>query len=343
MNNPQVLVYPSDQSASGLYRMSWPGQAVYNKGKPVSVMPRPPQIVVDNYGKIQGISVGNYNVTVFQRPASQQFSEVIPLLQEQGVKVVLDLDDSLSTIHPRNAAFKTYDPRESHNRNFMHAARACELADLVTVTTSALAKEYGGHGRVIVIPNHIPESYLKISRPSNETPIIGWAGYTNTHIDDLRATHGIINQVLVDTGAKFAAFGDEKIFTDLGIRNKFPHEHWGFTNLPDYPKTLVGMDIGLVPLQKSKFNEAKSSLKMLEMASLGVVPVASPTPDNIRLHEMGIGLIADKPKEWYDQVKALVLDYEMRNEMSKKCREVATNLTIEGNWELWWSTWSSVV
>lgn len=342
--DPHILVFPSDGTGCGVYRMAWPGNVVATAGKPVNVLPRPPQIAIDNQGQVRGaLNLGTAKAIVLQRPGSYQVSQLIPILQEKGVKVIIDMDDSLSTIHPRNAAFKFYDPRFNHKTNWMHAAKACELADWVTVTTESLAEEYGKHGRVSVIPNHIPESYLKIQRPLNEVPVVGWAGWTNTHIDDLRVTSGMINQLLVETGAKFAALGDENIFRDLGIRRQPPHEHWGFTSIPDYPDRLVGMDIGLVPLQKSKFNECKSWLKGLEYASLGIVPVVSPTPDNMKLVELGGAIVAEKPKDWYDRVKELIVDNEYRQEMSKQVREVASNLTIEGNWEKWWDVWSSVV
>lgn len=321
--------------------MLWPGNAVKTAGKkPVTVMPRPPQIVVDPAGNLRGISTGNASIVVFQRPGSYQFTQAIPILQKQGIRVVIDIDDSFSTIHPRNVAFKYYDPRVNHDTNYMHIARSCELADMVTVTTDALAEEYGKHGRVTVIPNHIPESYLQISKPVNEVPIITWAGWTSTHIDDLLVTRGIINQVLIDTDAKFAAFGDVKIFTDLGIRNRPPNELWGFSNITEYPKRLAKADIGLVPLRKGQFNNCKSWLKGLEYAAVGVIPVMSPTPDNLKLHELGIGLIADKPKEWYDQVKLLVQDPDMRKEMSEQGRKVSSEWTIEGNWNKWFEAWS---
>lgn len=340
-NPPHIVIYPSDGSGSGMYRMTWPGKAVLDSGKPVTVLPRSPQITIDKTGKVHGINVGSATAVVFQRPGSYQFTQVIPLLQEWGIKVIIDMDDSLSTIHPRNAAFRSYDPRVSHNMNWMHVARACEIADLVTVTTDALAAEYGKHGRVSVIPNHVPESYLKVQRPSNEVPVVGWAGWTNTHVDDLIVTHGMINQVLVDTGAKFAAFGDTNIFRDLQVRYQPPHENWGFTNIPEYPKRLVGFDIGLVPLRKSVFNECKSWLKGMEYASLGIVPVVTPTGDYQNLIDLGAAVPASTPKEWYDRVKELIVDNDYRLEMSKKVREIAAEWTIEGNTHKWWEAWSA--
>lgn len=341
MSEKHTLVYPSDGTGSGLYRMTWPGKAATAAGKPVNVLPRSPQIVVDREGKIHGINVGSGKVVVFQRAASAQYAQVIPILQSQGIKVVIDMDDSLSTIHPRNVAFKSYDPRLSHQMNWMHAATACNLADLVTVTTAALAEEYGAHGRVEIIPNHIPESYLTVQRRVNEVPVVGWAGWTNTHVDDLQVTRGMVNQALTETGAKFAAFGDDRIFNDLAIRNRPPHEHWGFTNINEYPARLAGMDIGIVPLQKSKFNECKSWLKGLEMASLGIVPVVTPIGDQMNLVDLGIALPAENPKQWYNTIKELILDNDMRNELSDKCRKVASEWTIEGNVSKWWNAWNA--
>ena len=335
-----TLVYPNDGTGSGVYRLAWPGKAVAATGKPVNVLPRP-KILTDDHGDVHGINVGSAKVVVFQRPASYQYTQVIPILQEQGIKVIIDMDDSLSTIHPRNIAFKTYDPRVNHKMNWMHAARSCEMADLVTVTTKALAEEYGSHGRVRIIPNHVPESYLKIPRLENEIPIITWAGWTGTHIDDLFVTRGMINQVLSETNSKFAAFGDEKIFFDLGIRNRPPNEYWGFSNISEYAPKLARADIGLVPLQKSPFNIAKSWLKSLEYASLGIVPVVTPIGDQQNLIDLGIALPASTPKEWYTVCKELVLNHDMRRELSDKCRQVASEWTIEGNTSKWIEAWEN--
>lgn len=342
-----VLVFPSDGSGCGMYRLIWPGHAVYNSGNPVNIMNRAPNLDVQD-GVIKGISIGTATAVVFQRPASYQMPQVIPILQDMGVKVIIDMDDSLSKIDPRNAAYRTYDPRVNHNRNWNHAARSCELADMVTVTTDALAEEYGSHGRVTVIPNHVPESYLKIERPENKYPIVGWAGYTGTHIGDLGVTNGAINMALDGTKAVFVAFGDMAIFSQLKIPVKDPYLFWSFGSIQDYPTRLANFDIGLVPLKMSDFNAGKSWLKCLEYASLGIVPVASPTPDNLLFAELGGCIIAEKPEDWYYKVRELILDNDMRLEMSKKVREVAADWTIEGigsdgslNSDKWWRAWSS--
>lgn len=340
---PHVVLYPSDTKGCGMYRMFWPGAAIKNSGKPVTIRNRSPEIVVDkSTRKILGINVGDADVVVMQRPGSKQIQEIVPILHEQGKKIIFDMDDSLSLIHPRNPFYKDYDPRVNLNRNWMHIATACRMADHLTVTTKALADEYGKHGRVSIVPNHIPESYLKIQRTFNDIPVVGWAGWTKTHVDDLRVTKGMINKAVVEAKGKFVGFGDTDIFMQLGVRNRYPNENWAFTSVDDYPKRLVGFDIGLVPLQDNPFNLAKSWLKGLEYASLGIVPVVTPIGDYKNLIDIGAAIPASSPKEWYNVVRELILDNDMRLELSTRVRKIASEWTIEGNYEKWWDAWSLV-
>lgn len=334
-----VLCLPSDSSGSGFYRITWPAQSCMAAGKPILIQQRMPKIVVDNKGTVKDINVGNYKVVVIQRPGSYQIPQVIELLQSRGVSVCIDMDDSMSKIDPRNPVYKSYDPRINHRRNWANVAKSCELANLVTCTTEALAEEYGSHGRVKIIKNHIPSRYLDIPRPNNKNPIVTWAGWTLTHPGDLSVTHGMINQVIVETGAAFMAFGDLNIFNDLQIRHNPPNFHRNFEEIHRYPDTLAMADIGIAPLKMSPFNDCKSFLKVLEYASLGIVPVASPNPDNLLFAESGGCIIAEKPGDWYKEVKDLILNNDKRMELSKRVREVASQFVIEEKWALWYNAW----
>lgn len=334
-----VLVLPSDSRACGIYRLVLPAEACMAAGKPVLIQTIMPKIAVDKDNNVEGINIGNYQVVVVQRPGSYQIPQVIDIFHENGIRVIVDMDDSMSKIDPRNPVFKHYDPRINHKRNWMHVATSCEKADLVTCTTEALAEEYGSHGRVKIIKNHIPKRYLDIPRSENEIPIVTWAGWTVTHPDDLLVTGGMVNEALVETKARFMAFGDLNIFTDLKILHNPPNFHCNFENLNTYPTVLSQADIGIVPLKTSSFNDCKSWLKTLEYASLGIVPIASPTPDNLLFAELGGCIIARSPEDWKREISELVLDNDKRAEMSKKVREVASRFVIEENWEQWWKAW----
>jgi O-antigen biosynthesis protein len=339
-----VGAFPSDQTGCGYNRIIWPAKSCLAKGNLITIKQSPPKIALDPHGNLRGADLGgNFNLIVIQRPASYQIPQLIDLCHDNGVGVIIDMDDSLSKIDLRNPSHKVYDPAKSHSKNYLHAALACEKADLVTVTTEALAEEYGSHGRVRVIKNHVPAHYLTIPRQENPVPIVTWAGWTLNHPGDLNVTAGAINQAVVEAGGAFMGFGDLEIFRHLQVRLKAPNFHQGFSQILDYPKDLVKADIGIVPLKKSAFNDGKSWLKAMEYASLGIVPVCSPTPDNLLLAELGGCIIAEKPKDWLREVKNLIQDNDRRAELSKQVREVASDWTYEGNPDKWWDAWTSVV
>ncbi len=82
-------------------------------------------------------------------------------------------------------------------------------ADLVTVTTPALAERYGSHGRVKVLPNLVPASYFDIPThaPRKVSPTVGWTGSVVTHVGDLDVMGGVIPGVLAETGLGARARG----------------------------------------------------------------------------------------------------------------------------------------
>lgn len=336
-----VTVCPSDTAGCGSYRLIWPAEALQKEGKEIRITKRP-RILVDrgNPPAVKDVFIPDTDVMVFQRPGSYQIAQIIPILQDQGIKVVIDMDDDLSCIHPKNPAHKYYDPTHSPNRNWQWAAKACEMADLVTVTTPALAERYGNHGQVAVLPNCVPARYTRLSVPPNDGITVGWAGYVGTHPEDLQITHGAINEAVVSQGARFYALGDKNALTNLGIRNRYPHTWLEAVALSNFPEFVSQLDIGIVPLARTPFNAAKSWLKGLEYAALGVAPVVSPTPDNMRLVEAGAAYVARSPKGWLDAVKTLIRNEEERVSLAKRAREFAADWTIEANTWRWWEAWS---
>lgn len=107
---------------------------------------------------------------------------------------------------------------------------------------------------------------------------------------------------------------------------------------------MVGDDSdAAVPLDDIAFNRAKSALKLMEFSALGVPCVASPTPDNVRMHAEGCGLLAEKPKHWTAQIRRLLTDDTYRAEIGACSREAMRRWTIEGNADRWWNAWQSTL
>ena len=110
-----------------------------------------------------------------------------------------------------------------------------------------------------------------------------------------------------------------------------------------YPYRLAELAIGIVPLADNPFNDGKSALKMSQFAALGVPVIASPTPDNLRLHGLGIGLIAHSPVDWRRCLELLIADAGARAELADRGRQIMATQTYESQADRWWGAWTSVI
>lgn len=340
----KVLVHPADDGACGRYRLRWPAEALIAQGHDVHLRPDHTyysDAVETHFGyEILGLrDAVDADVVVIQRPLSRERFNLVKAIQAQGVAVVVEIDDDFHSIHMRNPAWKASNPLHDPEMNRDWLMRSCERADLVTVTTPALAQRYGGHGRVAVLPNFAPESYTKIVRPEHDDLVVGWSGSVATHPDDLQATGGVLQGVLDAAGARFEVVG-----TGVGVAKALGFHveprATGWVGIEDYPYAMAGFDVGIVPLAPREFNDAKSCLKGLEMAALGVPFVASPAADYRRLARAGLGFLAPTATEWTGHLVELLGDAARFRDYSSTWRaEVVEHYTIEANAWRWLEAW----
>jgi O-antigen biosynthesis protein len=339
----RVRVYPADEGGCGFYRMTEPARVLAAQGHDVAI-----GTTFDIEGVVQsnGLRVPKRvifdeptpDVVVLQRVTSAEVCEAIPVMQRQGVTVAVEIDDDLASIpkgHPylRDTSILG---DSVHNRRWMR--RAAERADLVTCSTPALGRRYGG----TVIRNAIPASWLDLPAPTldPEAPVFGWTGSTATHVDDLRVTGGAVARTLTRSGGSFRVVGTGVgVPEQLGFREGQTIEASGWQDLELYPHAYGAIQVGIVPLRPNRFNAAKSWLKGLEAAALGVPFVASPSLEYAALHALGVGRLAHTPYEWGTELIALT-DPDVWSEASAKGRIVAAQHTIEGRAHQWWDAWT---
>ena len=283
------------------------------------------------------------DIVVINRPAKRWWVEVIPLLQQAGVRVVIDLDDRLDAIDDGNVARSTFDPKgpRGHWLNYEFLAESCKLADLVVASTPSIAGRFG-FGHAVVLPNLVPERYLSI-RPVDRLPAsFGWTGTVDTHPRDLQEAADGLQRVLDATAWGFHVVGTGKGVRDaLGLSEAVTASGW--VPFDEYPHEMARITVGIVPLADTVFNRGKSALKMSEMAALCVPVVASPTPDNVRLNKLGIGRIANSPGQWRKHLRALAMNPGYREDMGQHGREVMAGQTYERLAERWWDAWATTL
>jgi len=341
----KVIVYPADSAGCGHFRLIWPGERLAELGYDVTVLgpgKRDIKIKMDGQRVVDVVDVDPDAVYVFQRLTHYRMAEAVALIRSHGAAVVVDVDDDLSSIHPKNPAYDIYHP---HRGDPMHSwrnlAHACQNATLVTVSTPGLLGVYAKHGRGHVLYNHLPDPYFET--PHEDSDRIGWPASLHSHPDDPSAVGGAVArlcgperpfQVVSDTAGVGEAFSLSAGV--VGVSEPINVQQW-----PGRVAELVG--IGIAPLADTRFNDCKSWLKPLEMSALGIPWVASPSPEYMRLIGRGgppdIGAVAGTPRRWHRELSRLVGSRSLRLERAARARAVAETLKIRDNAWRWLEAW----
>lgn len=340
----KVYVYPADTQGCGYVRLIWAANHLRATGHAVEIIPPSAETGIEGdiderTDQIVNVRIPkDADVLVFQRVLLKYVADALPHIRRSGRAVVVDMDDDLTTVDPANPAFIAMHPVHARDpkRHWGHAGRACEAATLVTVSTPQLLQVYARHGRGRVIENCVPSGFLGLEHIDSD--VIGWGGSLHSHPRDLQVVGSSIAQ-LTRAGHEFAVVGPGAgIRTALGLETE-PHAT-GPVDIRDWPVMLSQtLGIGITPLADTLFNRSKSWLKPLEMMAVGVPWVASPRAEYARLHRMhpGVGMLAERPKDWLRLLRRLATDDALRADMSAAGRAAAAEHTVERAyaWRLW--------
>ena len=104
----------------------------------------------------------------------------------------------------------------------------------------------------------------------------------------------------------------------MGRVDRLPIQPWR-----RLPEILATIDINLAPLEPDNpFTNAKSCVKYLEAALVGVPTIASPRPDFARTIENGVnGLLAEGAQQWSESVRGLVESERLRRKLGQAASE----------------------
>jgi glycosyltransferase involved in cell wall biosynthesis len=334
----RVALFPSDDSGCGWYRLLFAGHELMKQGHDIVVNPPEMGFYRDPDGGPSRLFL-DADVAVVQRTVRDTAVAFVQSLKDHGHRVIVDVDDDLDALHDGHPYIGTLNSEGRAPQN-LHAV--CELADLVTATTQPLLDRYARHGRGVVLPNLIPANYLHMKPRRKGKPRVGWTGRPISHIGDTSVLGNAVAKAVVEHDAMFAAWGQssERAFQELRIPTGRRVVVPARPLRSGFPSSVAELSVGLVPLLDTPFNRAKSWLKGIESASLGVPFVASPLPEYVKLHEMGAGLLADSPQEWYDALSLMLAEPEYRDALAARGREAVQGLTYEAHAGRWWDAWT---
>lgn len=203
--------------------------------------------------------------------------------------------------------------------------------DRVTTTTPALAESVRFLNRdVRILPNMLPDEMWPVpAKREHRAVVIGWAG-SPTHHEDIRLLAGVVETVVMRH--------PEVSFAFVGMKPPF-NEHRRIVSLPPvatdgYAALISRFDIGLAPVVQTRFNAAKSDLKYLEYAAVGIPTIASAGPTYASLEHGVTGYRAGSPAEWLKAIEKL-LDRPRREMMGAAARTYAESRFMSANVRLW--------
>jgi hypothetical protein len=343
----KIYVLPADAYGCGHYRIIWPADVLRKQGFDVTIMPPNEKSGFlarvgekeDGSQRLLGIKVPeDADVIVLQRPAHPLQPQMVEMMRQNGIAVVIDMDDDMSTLHPHNIAYHVYRHSSASPLSWKWAEESCKRATLITTTTRALQRRYAPHGRGIIIDNYLPEACLDFPKPM--TGCFGWAGTTKSHPNDLQVT-GRAVQELIDDGLPFRVVGGRsQVQACLSLRDA--PEVTGSVELNRWVATIAETyDVGMIPLASTAFNTAKSCLKGKEHMAVGVPFVYSPREEYRRLNrESGCGLAADRPKDWASQLRRLLTDEVLWKEQSEAGKTYMQDQTYQKQAWRWMEAWT---
>ena len=234
-----------------------------------------------------------------------------------GISLLYDLDDDLIDVPPDHPDAELLRARAAPVERMIRRASA------VWVSTPALRERLARlRNDTLVVPNGLDErlwSNAPPPRPAPAGPVRVLCMGTATHDRDL----ALIGPALARICAEFG----ERVSVDIvGVTsrgdlppgvNRLDVPSAATVSYPAFVNWITrrnGWDIGLAPLTETAFNRAKSAIKALDYAALGMPTLASdigPYRGSIADGPGGL-LVPNTPEAWYAAISRLVRNPGLR-------------------------------
>ena len=256
---------------------------------------------------------------------------LVEAARREDIPLVYDIDDYLFDpwVMPYVEAFRSMRPGDALGAiNLL--GKCLHHCPYFTGSTHYLAEKAATLGKnSFVIHNGINETQIQLSRlaleqraasPSDGVVRIGYFSGTRTHQADFRIVYPVLMALLRDEpNVRLVVVGDLDLGEFPGLAPFADHiDLLPLCNWRELPDKIARIDINLIPLEITPFNEGKSNLKYFEAGLLKVPSIASPTGILRESITHGHnGLLARTTEEWYDGLKELVARPDWREHMGR--------------------------
>lgn len=237
--------------------------------------------------------------------------------------------------------------RLERNKLSLHTLKLC---DGVTVSTQRLRTIVSTltDAPIAVVPNLIDLAWFRAVQAEAVRVVkgltIGWAG-TKRQDADLEALGAAWERIArCYPKVKFVIAGH----VSPVIAERVPADRLTiipYLPLDSYPLGLVNIDIGCASVANTRFNRAKSIIKVLEYGSRGkTAVVATPTLYREVIRDNDTGYLAETADEWEAALSRLVEDGRLRRALARRLgRVVERNYSLQLHATRWLSAWQGLL
>nr|WP_294508374.1 glycosyltransferase [uncultured Rhodopila sp.] len=276
----------------------------------------------------------SHNVVIFYRvPAFENALRCMREAEDLGLPHYFELDDLIFDLDDYAANPNLIGLDQPTAKALFDGAtlyrQALQRCKNVIASTPYLAErmQCAGGGASACIENALDTETLRVAaeargRPEDGQVRILYGSGTRTHDADFAFVAAALKRVAGEhRNVQIVLVGElspPKSLLELDARL----EQLPACPYPEYLGLLAQSDIAIAPLLPATFNEAKSNIKFLEAAAVGVPSVCSPRSAFANAIRPGVtGFLAETPDEWYQALTALVTDPELRQRVGKAARQ----------------------
>lgn len=336
---PRALNYYADYGGCGIWRMVWPEMLMnsYNKGMINGLT----AMVLDErfYSSLKAVRLQRQAT-----PHQLQFMKFLKEIQKRhGFKIIYEIDDIIfrEDIPEYNRCKDAFTSDE-----ILHSAmEIMSMCDEVSVTCKYMKdyyREKTGNQNITVIPNYPPRFWfqglynkdrlLKSFEDNKKRPRIIYTG-SGTHIDVINRTnqvddftHVVDHIIATRKDFKWVFMGCFPLKCKPFIDNGDMEFH-DWKQMLDYPQGIYDLNgiISYAPLIDNRFNRAKSNIKYLEAANLGIPCICQ----DFETYESAPNeLKFTTGAELIDRIKNLTKDIDTYSKASDKVYEYAKTMYL---------------
>jgi glycosyltransferase involved in cell wall biosynthesis len=273
---------------------------------------------------------------LYRVPAFPPVLHLIAALHRLGVPTAWEVDDLIfdEALFLKNRNVEELDPALRQGilsgvDLYRSAMLACG-AGIASTPDLAEAMRAAGLSDVAVVENALDAETLALAarlcgaRTPHEGVVITYGSGTKTHDADFReAAPALLRLLRERADVRLRVVGELNLppgFEAFGTRVELlaPVPYARFMQL------LADSDINIAPLEPTLFNDAKSNIKFLEAAILGVPSICSPRANfTAVMRDEENGLLADGEAAWFTALARLAADASLRARLGEAARRTA--------------------